>query len=124
MELIKISQAQIGESAVNAVSLRELYKTLELDDRNYARWSRTNIVDSCLFVEGRDYITLHNEECRNLGNFATDYILTIDTAKHLCMLARTQKAHQIREYFIECEKQLTSQYKIPQTYAKSITGIL
>ena len=56
------------------------------------------------------------------GNQIITYIASLDTAKHLCMLARTQQAHQIREYFIECEKKFSqnSQYKIPQTYAEAL----
>jgi len=38
-----------------------------------------------------------------------EYALTLDMAKHLCMLERTSAGHQVREYFIDCEKRLLAQ---------------
>ena len=38
------------------------------------------------------------------GNETKDYWITIEMAKHLCMISRTAKAHEIREYFIKIEQ--------------------
>lgn len=40
------------------------------------------------------------------GNETKDYMISLDFAKHISMQARTQKSHEMRNYFIECEKQL------------------
>lgn len=38
------------------------------------------------------------------GNETKDYAVTIDFAKHIAMMARTNKSHEYRNYFINCEK--------------------
>lgn len=43
------------------------------------------------------------------GNETKDFALTIDFAKRLAMMAKTEKGEQARKYFIECEKQLKEQ---------------
>ncbi|MGV4442021.1 phage antirepressor KilAC domain-containing protein, partial [Ornithobacterium rhinotracheale] len=52
----------------------------------------------------------------------TDYALTIDTAKEISMLQRSEKGKQARRYFIEFEKKLKTGavYQIPQTYSEAL----
>ena len=35
-----------------------------------------------------------------------DFAINLDMAKHLAMMSKSPKAHEFRNYFIECEKQL------------------
>ena len=43
------------------------------------------------------------------GRPSVDYFLTIETAKEISMLQRTEKGKEARKYFIECERQLKKQ---------------
>lgn len=48
-------------------------------------------------------------------------MLTIDCFKSMAMMAGTAKGKEVRQYFIECERQLKQQqYQIPQTYAEAL----
>ena len=100
MELIKITKNEKGEQLVSA---RELYKGLGLSRQEINNWFRRSIVEDEFFNENKDYTGCR---VRRHGNECQDYILKLDMAKHLCMMARTEKAKEIRNYFIECEKQL------------------
>ena len=116
MELITVSQTIIGQSAVNAVNSRELYEALGLAKGQYSRWAEKNIIEPYCLNE--DYIGVrHDVE----GNNITTFIVTIELAKHLAMMARTEKGKQIRDYFLECEKKAHSpQFQIPQTYSEAL----
>jgi phage anti-repressor protein len=116
-ELIKVSKEKIGNESVNSVSARELHLELGLAPSQFNRWIKKNLLDNPFFEENIDFIVLrHNvdglkQNSRGLwintkGQIVQieDYILTLDTAKHLAMLSRTEKAHEIRNYFIEVEK--------------------
>jgi len=59
------------------------------------------------FEENVDYIVfLIFEEKPNSsgGRPSKDYFLTIETAKEISMLQRTEKGKEARKYFIECER--------------------
>ena len=42
----------------------------------------------------------------------TDHVITVDMAKELCMLARSEKGKQARQYFIQIEKDWNSPEKV------------
>lgn len=97
MELIKINND-------GKITARELYEFLYSDLNNFTRWSKTNIENDDFYTEGVDwqgYFIMKN------GNEAREYSLTIDFAKHLCMLSRTERGKEARNYFVECEKRST-----------------
>lgn len=56
----------------------------------------------CRLVEGRDFVPTLVQSSG--GRRATNYILSVDAAKHIAMAERTEKGFQAREYFIEVEK--------------------
>ena len=98
-ELIKITKQ--GENQV--VSARELHEFLGIATR-FDMWASRNIVDN--FEENLEYERLHkivqlpNSASREL---CSDFALTIDTAKEISMLQRSDKGKEARRYFIECE---------------------
>jgi anti-repressor protein len=116
-DIIKISETTIGDSSVNSVSARELHSALGLSKSQFNRWIKTNLLNNPFFSENIDFIVIRlNVEIGNIGNEREilDYLLTINTAKHLTMLSRTEKAHQIRNYFIEVEKKYRLQLQKPE----------
>lgn len=58
------------------------------------------------FAENLDYRALSTKILTAQGNCvdAKDYEITVDMAKELCMLQKTEKGSQARKYFIEVEK--------------------
>jgi len=60
------------------------------------------------FAENTDFVTVHKNIIRADGSIMPqtqcDHQLTIDMAKELCMIQRTEKGKQCRQYFLELEK--------------------
>ena len=53
------------------------------------------------------------------GHNRKEYALTLDMAKEICMIQRSEKGRQARKYFIECEKKLrTMEQQKQEAYAK------
>ena len=96
-ELVKIENR--GEKQV--ISAKELYEKLEMDKSHWKRWAKNNIESNDFFLENIDYEGFAIEAN---GNETKDYWITIEMAKHLCMMSRTTKAHEIRDYFIKIEQ--------------------
>ncbi|BCK01642.1 phage antirepressor KilAC domain-containing protein [Anaerocolumna chitinilytica] len=82
------------------VSARELYETLDLEER-FSKWFER--MTGYGFEEGKDYTPYQMVHPQNHQELL-DYHLTIDAAKEICMLQRTEKGKQCRTYFIELEK--------------------
>lgn len=88
------------------VSGRELHAALMVDTRYNDWFKRMCEYD---FIEGRDYYSfLSNRSDGLAGKPRTDHQLTIDMAKELCMIQRTEIGKRCREYFINLEKQWNS----------------
>lgn len=56
------------------------------------------------FTEGKDFQSVLNESTG--GRPGRDHALTIDAAKEIAMVQRTERGQQVRRYFIEKEKEL------------------
>ena len=87
------------------VSAKALYDFLELDKSQWSRWHKKNIEEDTYFTEGVDYVPL---DIMSNGNATKDFQLTIEMAKELSMMARTEKGKQARQYFIELERRWNS----------------
>lgn len=84
------------------VSARALHTGLEIS-RRFSVWFETN---SQGFVENEDYTSVLSDTVVNNGAHREiqDYSLSVDMAKHICLMSRTEKGKQIRQYFIDLEK--------------------
>lgn len=71
------------------------------------------------FEEGTDFNPVKNDRVRTEGNrqvtrTVTDHQLTIPMAKEICMLQRTERGKECRQYFIQIEEQWNSPDAIMQ----------
>lgn len=114
-ELIKITET----NGKNAVSARELYEKLGYDLSQWPRWYKKNITNNKFAMEDVDYQTLRLNVDK--GRPSSDFALSIDFAKKLSMLARTEAGEKIRQYFVDVEKRsLKLSHLIPQNFADAL----
>ncbi|WP_193210226.1 antA/AntB antirepressor family protein [Aliarcobacter butzleri] len=102
-EIIKISSEFIGIEKVNSVNARELHQVLEIG-KDFTTWMNTQI-NSLGLEKNVDYIVY---EVKGNGRPQKEYIITTDTAKHISMASRTAKGKEVRNYFIQIEKEYFS----------------
>jgi len=100
-EIITITQTTINGAEENSANARDLHKALGLKS-DFSTWIKKELE---LFVENVDYIVFQ-KKMENLsgGRPQVEYIITLDTAKHLSMIQRNEKGKEVRDYFIEVEK--------------------
>lgn len=97
------------------ISGRELHERLEVGTE-YVKWF--DRMCEYGFEAEKDYSTfLTNRSDGLAGKPRTDHVLTLDMAKQLCMIQRTEKGRTFREYFIEVEKAWNSE---PQIMARAM----
>lgn len=97
---MKLPTIQENQDLQQAVSARELHEFLDSGER-FSRWFDRQLQYG--FVEGQDYLgcafthSLANKEIQ-------DYFISVDMAKEISMIQRSDKGKQARQYFIECER--------------------
>lgn len=94
-DLIKINY-ETGEPMVNA---RELHEGLEIKTA-FKDWFPRMCEYG--FENGRDFCSFLSESTG--GRPRLEYKITIDMAKQICMIQRTEKGKQYRQYFLDLEK--------------------
>lgn len=109
MELIKIIERE-GRQLVRG---RELHEFLEIRTK-YKDWFRRMVEYG--FEEEIDFIRVAQKRAtNNLKNPVTtviDHAISIDMAKEISMIQRTEKGKIARQYFINCEKKLKAVKKL------------
>lgn len=83
------------------VSARELYKKLNIGTKFTTWFERMKAYG---FSEGNEFFPEVGETPEQGGRPATDYQISIDMAKQICMIQRTPEGKLIRQYFIDLEK--------------------
>lgn len=101
MELIRV----VEKNGKHLVSARELYQFLEPTER-FSNWFDRQLKYG--FEENEDYTG-----CKVFNTQAKqelqDYAITLNMAKEISMIQRSDNGKQARRYFIECEDRLKSQ---------------
>jgi phage anti-repressor protein len=93
-------QITSNEQGSEMVSARELHEKLEINTE-FRHWIKRMFEYG--FTQNIDYTPFNFEHPLN-RQLTVDYWLTIDTAKEIAMLQRTDKGKEIRQYFIQYEK--------------------
>jgi len=98
-ELIKVNKEKME------VSARDVHEALGIHQR-FSAWFEANSVG---FIEGEDFnpyqdIRVQMEGTREVAREVQDYSLTLDMAKHLCLMSHTGKGRKCRQYLIDLEK--------------------
>lgn len=110
------------------INLRELNSFLN-SGQKFSDWIK-NRIETYGFKEGEDFVSfreIHKREKdndinsfrktanREIGSGASvsvEYYATLDMAKELAMVERTETGRKVRQYFIACEEQLMKDYEI------------
>lgn len=103
LELIRVDMT----SERPTVSGRDLHEALEIKT-SYKDWFPRMCEYG--FSEGVDFNPLKNERVQVEGNrdvarMVTDHQLTIEMAKEICMIQRTEQGRRCRQYFLDLERQ-------------------
>lgn len=107
-EVIKVT---VNDNQEPVVSARQLHKTLEVKTR-FSQWVEQNFKG---FEENYDFCSVvTTTQLNQYGGTKElqDYALSLDTAKHLAMMSKTDKGKEVRQYFIQVEKDFNSPEKI------------
>lgn len=91
------------ESGEPTVSARSLHEQLHIGTE-FAKWFSRMCEYG--FTTGIDYseVIVKNDENSKGGRPATDYEVSVDMAKQICMIQRTPEGKQCRQYLIDLEK--------------------
>lgn len=106
-ELVKVKQDDNGNVVVGGRDLHEFLEVATPYDKWFPRMCEYG------FSEGTDFSTFLSESTG--GRPRTDNVLTLDMAKEISMIQRTEKGKQARRYFIQVEKAYRKEQVLPQT---------
>ncbi|MGL5728497.1 MAG: antA/AntB antirepressor family protein, partial [Plesiomonas sp.] len=109
-DIVPVVIGRIGERETNVVSGTSLHKALGVATR-MTDWIKRRIGEYG-FKEGLDYIIVENLRSPNLSSaksrqqLSHEYLTTLNMAKELAMVERSEQGRAIRRYFIQCEEAL------------------
>lgn len=104
MELIKVTTNENHEPVVSGRNLHEALGVKTPYDKWFPRMVEYG------FTENQDFSTFLSESTG--GRPATDHVIKLDMAKEIAMIQRTEKGKEVRQYFIQVEKDFNSPEKI------------
>ncbi|HEM6456421.1 TPA: phage antirepressor KilAC domain-containing protein [Streptococcus suis] len=107
-EIINVS---VNDNQEPVVSGRQLHEALGVNS-NYTTWF--DRMTEYGFTENEDYVLLSNfgNQTGRGGHNKVDHVIKLDMAKEIAMIQRTDRGKQVRQYFIQVEKDFNSPEKI------------
>jgi anti-repressor protein len=119
-QLIKIGSDKISGEVVQTVNARELYTFLG-SKADFTTWIKTQ-VERARLVENRDFVCSTKKGSNGRGGHnAKEYHFTTESAKHISMMSGCDKGFEVRDYFIECERQAKrNAISLPKTFAEAL----
>ncbi|MEY0933970.1 antA/AntB antirepressor family protein [Providencia rettgeri] len=127
-DMLPIIRSDINGQLINGVSAKALHESLGVG-RDFSTWIDGRIKDYG-FIKDVDYLNLDspkrgNQSTNNIQTIAShggdrrskDYFLSMNMAKELGMVERTEQGRLIRQYFIKCEEAL---HKVAPTITKQL----
>lgn len=101
-ELLKVNY---GNDRIT-LSARELHEFLGIGTE-FAKWMQRMCEYG--FSENQDYrVFVKNDDNSKGGRPSTDYEITLDMAKEIAMIQRSDKGKEVRQYFLELERRWNS----------------
>ena len=115
INLLQTTQAfNGGNQGINA---RDVHRLLKVG-RDYSTWIRARIKQAG-FIENQDFVIVENLSSPELASANNeqlspmarpqkliDYIVSLDMAKHLCLMEKNEIGRAVRQHFIDAETQL------------------
>ena len=107
-EIIKVT---LDDEHDPIVSGRQLHEALGVNS-NYTTWF--DRMTEYGFVENQDYVLLSNfgNQTGRGGHNKVDHAIKLDMAKEIAMIQRSDRGKEVRQYFIQIEKDFNSPEKI------------
>lgn len=125
INLLQTTQALDGGN--QGINARDVHRLLR-SKRHYSMWIKARI-NQASFIENQDFAIVQSlvvdlpklaskeSDCflRNKmgeqketrgGHNRSDYIVTLDMAKHLCLMEKNEIGRAVRQHFIDAERQL------------------
>lgn len=105
-----LSKVLIGNELIETVDARAFHSALGVK-RDFSTWFRERI-DSYNFLENQDFVIFpETGEKSGRGRPGLAFAISLDMAKELAMLERTEKGRGVRRYFIECERRVKAEMR-------------
>lgn len=115
INLLQTTQAfNGGNQGINA---RDVHRLLKVG-RDYSTWIKARIKQAG-FIENQDFVIVENLSSPELASANNeqlspmarpqkliDYIVSLDMAKHLCLMEKNEIGRAVRQHFIDAERQL------------------
>lgn len=103
-------QGVIANQSTLLVNARELHQRLQVKTL-FKDWIKRRI-EEYQFIEGEDFSSDLSKS--DFGRPSIEYHITLDMAKELCMLERSELGQKARRYFIQMEKEALQARQLPQ----------